>query len=85
MSTTIKLRRSAVAGRIPTIAQLELGEIAINTQDGKLYFKKYDAVANTESIVDISADLDANAILTLIKGVDGASSGLDAYFLDGQD
>ena len=85
MSTTIKLRRSAVAGRIPTIAQLELGEIAINTQDGKLYFKKYDAVANTESIVDISADLDANAILTLIKGVDGASSGLDADFLDGQD
>ena len=85
MSTTIKLRRSAVAGRIPTTAQLELGEIAINTQDGKLYFKKYDAVANTESIVDISADLDANAILTLIKGVDGASSGLDADFLDGQD
>ena len=85
MSTTIKLRRSAVAGRIPTIAQLELGEIAINTQDGKLYFKKYDAVANTKSIVDISADLDANAILTIIKGVDGASSGLDADFLDGQD
>ena len=85
MSTTIKLRRSAVAGRIPTTAQLELGEIAINTQDGKLYFKKYDASANTESIVDISADLDANAILTLIKGVDGASSGLDADLLDGQE
>ena len=85
MSTTIKLRRSAVAGRIPTTAQLELGEIAINTQDGKLYFKKYDAVANTESIVDISADLDANAILTLIKGVDGATSGLDADLLDGQE
>jgi DNA-binding FrmR family transcriptional regulator len=85
MSTTIKLRRSAVAGRIPTTAQLELGEIAINTQDGKLYFKKYDATANTESIVDISADLDANAILTLIKGVDGASSGLDADLLDGQE
>ncbi len=85
MSTTIKLRRSAVAGRIPTTSQLELGEIAINTQDGKLYFKKYDASANTESIVDISADLDANAILTLIKGVDGASSGLDADLLDGQE
>ena len=42
--STIKLRRSSVAGRVPTIAQLELGEIAINTADGKLYFKKYDAV-----------------------------------------
>ena len=82
--STIKLRRSSVAGRVPTIAQLELGEIAINTADGKLYFKKYDAVANTESIIDVSADLDANAILTLIKTVDGAGSGLDADLFDGE-
>jgi hypothetical protein len=82
--STIKLRRSSVAGRIPTIAQLELGEIAINTADGKLYFKKYDAVANTESIIDVSADLDANAILTLLKTVDGAGSGLDADLFDGE-
>ena len=82
--STIKLRRSSVAGRVPTIAQLELGEIAINTADGKLYFKKYDAVANTESIIDVSADLDANAILTLIKTVDCAGSGLDADLFDGE-
>ena len=85
MSTTIKLRRSAVPGRVPTTSQLELGEIAINTADGKLYFKKYDATSNTESIVDVSADLDADAILSLLSGVDGANSGLDADLLDGQD
>lgn len=85
MSTTIKLRRSAVPGRIPTTSQLELGEIAINTADGKLYFKKFDPVANTESIVDVSADLDAAAILSLLSGVDGANSGLDADLLDGQE
>lgn len=84
MSTTIKLRRSSVPGRVPTTSQLELGEIAINTSDGKLYFKKYDPVANTESIIDVSADLDANAILDLLSGVDGANSGLDADLLDGQ-
>jgi len=83
--STIKLRRSSVAGRIPTTAQLELGEIAINTADGKLYFKKYDAVANTESIIDVSADLDAAAILSLLTGVDGAGSNLDADLLDGQE
>lgn len=83
--STIKLRRSSVAGRIPTTAQLELGEIAINTNDGKLYFKKYDVAANTESIVDVSADLDAAAILSLLSGVDGANSGLDADLLDGQE
>ena len=85
MSTTIKLRRSAVPGRVPTTSQLELGEIAINTADGKLYFKKFDPVANTESVVDVSADLDAEAILSLLSGVDGANSGLDADLLDGQE
>ena len=85
MSTTIKLKRSSVPGRVPTTSQLELGEIAINTADGKLYFKKYDSVANTESIIDVSADLDAAAILSLLSGVDGANSGLDDDLLDGQD
>jgi PAS domain-containing protein len=82
--STIKLRRSAVPGRIPTVEQLDLGELAINTADGKIYFKKYDAGANTESIIDVSANLDANAILDLLKGVDGANSGLDSDLLDGQ-
>jgi hypothetical protein len=82
--STIKLRRSAVPGRVPTVSQLDLGELAINTADGKIYFKKYDAGANTESIIDVSANLDANAILELLKGVDGANSGLDADLLDGQ-
>ena len=82
--STIKLRRSAIAGRIPTTAQLELGELAINTQDGKIYFKKYDAVSNAESIIDISSNLDAAAILAELITVDGAGSNLDADFLDGE-
>lgn len=40
MSTSIKLRRSAVPGKIPTVGQLELGEVAINTHDGKMFFKR---------------------------------------------
>ena len=79
MSTLIKLRRSAVAGRVPTTAQLSLGELAINTADGKIYIKQNDGV--TESIVEFSAD--PNDLLTLIKTVDGAGSGLDADLLDG--
>lgn len=84
MSTTIKLRRSAVPGRVPTVEQLELGEIAINTADGKLYFKQYDPIANTETILDASTNLDPNAILDLLKTVDGPGSGLNADLLDGQ-
>ena len=36
----IKIKRSAVAGKIPTTTSLELGELAINTYDGKLFIQQ---------------------------------------------
>ena len=78
MSTLIKLKRSAVAGRIPTTSNLELGELAINTADGKIYIKRDNS--GVESIIEFSASPDD--LLTLLKTVDGAGSGLDADLLD---
>ena len=34
-SPQIRIKRIAVTGRVPTTAQLDLGELAINTTDGK--------------------------------------------------
>ncbi len=51
MSQNIKLRRSSVPGRIPTIDQLQLGEIALNTYDGKLFLKQN--IGGTETIVAV--------------------------------
>jgi len=51
-NTTFRLKRSAVAGKIPTVGQLELGEVAINTYDGLMFIKK--SVAGTESIVTVN-------------------------------
>jgi hypothetical protein len=39
--STIRLKRSDVPDRIPSVEQLELGEVAINTYDGTLYFKQH--------------------------------------------
>lgn len=50
MSNTIVLKRSAVPANVPSTSQLSLGEVAINTYDGKLYIKKDNG---TESIVEI--------------------------------
>ena len=50
MAQTIKLRRSATQGGTPTVSQLSLGEVAINTYDGKMYIKKD---SGTASIVEI--------------------------------
>jgi hypothetical protein len=35
MAVNIKLKRSAVPGKIPTTSSLELGELALNTYDGE--------------------------------------------------
>lgn len=38
MSQTILLKRSAVPGRVPTVSDLEVGELALNVFDGVLYY-----------------------------------------------
>jgi len=60
MAQTIKLKRSSVAGNIPSTSDLALGEVAINTADGKMYIKK--SVDGTDSIIDLS-DSPQDAIL----------------------
>lgn len=52
MAQTILLKRSAVAGKVPTTSDIPLGSIALNTADGKLYTKK--SVGGVESIVELS-------------------------------
>ncbi len=51
MAQTIKLRRSSTEGKVPTTAQLALGELAINTYDGRIFFEKNDGSATIEHIV----------------------------------
>ena len=85
MASTIKHIRSAVAGRTPTTSQLELGELAINTNDGKVFIKK--SVSGTESIVEIGggggssqgvileSQQTISSNVTLTSGYNGVSAG----------
>ena len=52
MANLIKLKRSAVPGNAPTTLTLSLGEIAINTYDGNLFFKQN--VSGTETILSVA-------------------------------
>jgi hypothetical protein len=47
----LKLKRSAVSGRYPTTSSLALGELAVNTYEGKIFLKKDDGV---QTIVEIA-------------------------------
>lgn len=51
MANTIRIKRSAVPGKVPATNDLALGELGLNTYDGKLYTKKDDG---TPSIVELS-------------------------------
>jgi uncharacterized delta-60 repeat protein len=53
MANIIKIKRSSIPGKIPLVGDLDLGEFAINTYDGKIFIKKN--VSGTESIVEIGA------------------------------
>lgn len=64
MAQVIKVKQSSVAGKVPTTAQLQLGELALNTTDGKLYFKKN--VSGSESVVTVSASTASQGANTLM-------------------
>ena len=40
MANTIKLKSSAIAGKVPTTSDLLLRELGVNTYDGAIYMKR---------------------------------------------
>ena len=80
MATTIRHKRSAVAGKKPTIAQLQSGELALNTADGKVYLLRDDNTVqditkrifegNSEIKIDDLADSTEAAITMTVNDVD---------------
>ena len=69
MAQTIKLRRSATEGKVPTTSQLALGEIAINTYDGRIFFEKNDGSATIEHIVTTNSTTTGS--IELVSADDG--------------
>jgi cytoskeletal protein CcmA (bactofilin family) len=55
MATNIVLKRSSSSGAVPGTSDLALGEIALNTYDGKMYMKK--TVSGSSSIVELTGNV----------------------------
>jgi len=51
MAQSIILKRSALQGKVPTTSSLSLGEIAINTYDGKLYLNRSGSIQSIQEII----------------------------------
>jgi hypothetical protein len=51
MSQVVKLKRTAVEGKVPNTSNIELGELAINTYDGRIFFEKDNGTATIQQVV----------------------------------
>lgn len=64
MAGKIRLKRSDTTGNVPDAGSLSLGELAVNTFDGKLFFKKNDGSDSLESIVTTNAQITGSLEMT---------------------
>ena len=63
MASTIKIKRSSVVGKSPTTSDIEVGEIAINTRDSKMFSRD-----TTLGVFEIGANVSSSTIGTLKVG-----------------
>ena len=71
MAQTVKLKRSNTASAAPDTGDLALGELGMNTRDGKVYMRKYvDGTDGNDTIIDVaeSGALDAAIAMAIALG-----------------
>lgn len=78
MATKVKLKRSSIPNKAPLASQLDVGELALNTADGKIYLKRDDNVVvdTTKSIYQRNTNVtvnDTGATATITATVDSVS------------
>ena len=78
MTQTVLLKRSATPAKIPATTDLALGEIGINTYDGKMYIKKNNG---SDAIVQIGGGSSVGSSFTNVNSSFTAVAGT-AYLVD---
>ena len=63
MADLIQHKRSSVAASVPSPAQLNLGELAINTADGKVFIKKSDG-----TVVQVGGGAGSGTVTSITAG-----------------
>ena len=83
-TSSILLKRSGVAGSVPTTTSLKVGEIALNTYDGKAFLHKSGSTDSVVEIVVTGANVTGSISLTgavtasAFAGYGGALTGVTA-------
>ena len=51
MAQTVQLKRSALSGKVPGTGSLNLGELALNTYDGKIFFRRSGSTDTVQEVI----------------------------------
>jgi hypothetical protein len=78
VTQSVLLRRSNLAAKVPTTDQLQLGELGINTNDGRVFLKKDNGVDVTIEQIVVT-----NAEITGSINILGSGSFGDVYVTNG--
>lgn len=63
MAQNIILKRSGLAGKVPDTGSLNLGEVAINTFDGKVFFKRSGSIESIQEILTTNSTITGSLTL----------------------
>jgi hypothetical protein len=77
MAQIIKLRRSSTAGKVPTTSDLNLGELAINTNDGRIFFEKNDGSAAIKHV--ITSDSQTTGSIEITGNISGSATSTGSF------
>jgi hypothetical protein len=51
MASIVQLKRSALSGKVPDTGSLNLGELALNTYDGKIFFRRSGSTDTVQEVI----------------------------------
>ena len=80
MAVKIELKRSAIPGKVPSVDQLDLGELAINTYDGAVYLKQDTGVS--QSIIQLASTAGSGSLVVSASHADYADNAGHALTAD---
>jgi len=80
MAVTLRHKRSDISGSLPSTNDVELGELTVNTFDGRIHFKKNDG--NGESIVTLQPVSEYNLAINNTPLSNSSSNNLSGVLRD---
>jgi cytoskeletal protein CcmA (bactofilin family) len=80
MSSIVQLKRSALSGKVPGTGSLNLGELALNTYDGKIFFRRSGSTDTVQEVITTNVTNTGSITITGVLTAESIRTTLTASF-----